>query len=85
VIFMGLRRLARIASNLILNGRPADEPAAAISKVSLPDQQLVVATLGSIADSAAGLGSPTIVIVGRVAALGLLDAAPLRHSMTIRS
>jgi uroporphyrin-III C-methyltransferase len=85
VIFMGLRRLARIASNLILNGRPADEPAAAISKVSLPDQQVVVATLGSIADAADGLESPTIVIVGRVAALGLLDAAPVRHSMMIRS
>src|SRR5213075_2256270 len=66
VIFMGLRRLDWIASNLILHGRDAEEPAAAISRVSLPGSQLVVATLGSIAQASAALESPTVVIVGAV-------------------
>ena len=36
VIFMGLGRLETIADNLILAGRPVDEPAAVISRLSLP-------------------------------------------------
>ncbi len=80
VIFMGLRRLDRIASNLIMNGRPSSEPAAAISKLSLPGSQAVVATLGSIAAAAATLESPGVVIVGAVAALRLVDPAPARGS-----
>ena len=75
VIFMGLRRLESIARNLISSGRSAAEPAAAISKVSLPGERVVVATLGSIAAAAARLESPAVVIVGAVAALGLVDSA----------
>ena len=68
VIFMGLRRLAQIADNLILNGRPVDEPAAVASRASLPDARVVVGTLGTIAATAADLPSPSVVIVGEVAA-----------------
>jgi uroporphyrin-III C-methyltransferase len=80
MIFMGLRRLARIADNLILHGRPCDEPAAAISKVSLPDARVVVATLGSLAGASAELESPAVVVVGAVAALGLLGSTSARHA-----
>jgi uroporphyrin-III C-methyltransferase len=72
VIFMGLRRLARITAQLILHGRPLDEPSAVISKLSLPDSHVVVATLGSIATAAAHLESPAVVVVGEVAALELV-------------
>jgi uroporphyrin-III C-methyltransferase len=79
IIFMGLRRLARIADNLILHGRRVDEPAAAISKVSLPDSQVVISTLGSLAGASAELESPAVVVIGAVAALGLLGSASARH------
>jgi len=72
VIFMGLRRLERIAAQLILHGRPFDEPSAVISKLSLPDSHVVVGTLGSIATAAAHLESPAVVVVGEVAALELV-------------
>jgi uroporphyrin-III C-methyltransferase len=75
IVFMGLRRLERIAGRLIAHGRSPNEPAAVISKVSLPDSQLVVATLGSIGTAAAHLESPAVVVVGAVAALELVARA----------
>jgi uroporphyrin-III C-methyltransferase len=69
VVFMGLGRLAWIADNLILNGRPFSEPAAVVSRASLPDTRVVVGTLGTIAGLAADLPSPSLVIVGEVARL----------------
>jgi uroporphyrin-III C-methyltransferase len=69
VIFMGLRKLAHIADNLILAGRSVDEPAAVISHASLPDQRVVVAPLSSIATAARDLAAPALAIVGPVAQL----------------
>ena len=69
VIFMGLGRLAWIADNLILNGRSFMEPAAVVSRASLPDTRVVVGTLGTIAGTAADPPSPSLVIVGEVAKL----------------
>jgi uroporphyrinogen III methyltransferase / synthase len=69
VVFMGLGRLAWIADNLILNGRPFAEAAAVVSRASLPDTRVVVGTLGTIAGLAADLPSPSLVIVGEVAKL----------------
>jgi uroporphyrin-III C-methyltransferase len=69
VIFMGLGRLAHIADNLILSGRPFDEPAAVVSRASWSDQRVVVASLATIAEAAAELPSPAIAIVGPVARL----------------
>jgi uroporphyrin-III C-methyltransferase len=69
VIFMGLRRLADIADELILNGRALDEPAAVVSRQSLPDQRVVVATLATIAEASADLQSPSLVIIGDVVSL----------------
>jgi uroporphyrin-III C-methyltransferase len=69
VVFMGLKRLEHIADQLILHGRDVDEPAAVISRQSLPDQRVVVGTLATIAGVAADLPSPSLVIVGDVASL----------------
>jgi uroporphyrinogen III methyltransferase / synthase len=67
VVFMGLRKLAAIADNLILNGRDVDEPAAVVSHASLPTSRVVVGTLGTVASLAADLASPAVAIVGAVA------------------
>jgi uroporphyrin-III C-methyltransferase len=84
VVFMGLGRLPQIAAALVEAGRPADEPAAVVSRASLPDQRVVTGTLATIAARAAGLPSPALIVVGGVVAVGLgahagLDDALRRH------
>jgi uroporphyrin-III C-methyltransferase len=68
VIFMGLKRLQHLADNLIFAGRDVDEPAAVISKLSYPDAQTRIGTLGTIAAVARGLESPSLIVVGDVVA-----------------
>jgi uroporphyrin-III C-methyltransferase len=68
VIFMGLKRLAHLADNLILAGRRFAEPAAVVSRLSLPDTEIRIGTLGTIAAVAHGLATPSLVIVGDVVA-----------------
>ena len=68
VIFMGLARLEAIADNLILAGRPVDQPAAVISRLSLPGAERRIGTLGTIAGDARGLRSPAVVVIGDVVA-----------------
>jgi len=74
VVFMGLRRLGHIADELIRAGRPAGEPAAVLSRVSLPGAELRIATLGTIAHAAADLRAPAVTVIGEV----VLHAAGLR-------
>jgi len=71
VIFMGHLRLAHIADRLILAGRRADEPAAVISKLSLPDAVARTGTLATIAPLARALPQPAIVVIGDVVAQAL--------------
>ena len=66
IIFMGLGTLEDIAADLIEAGRPAGEGAAVASRLSLPDYELRVGTLGTIAGLAGGLSAPALVIVGDV-------------------
>jgi uroporphyrin-III C-methyltransferase len=66
VIFMGLTRLESIADNLILAGRSVDEPAAVISRLSLPGAEQRIGTLGTVAGLADGLASPAVVVIGDV-------------------
>jgi uroporphyrin-III C-methyltransferase len=68
VIFMGLARLETIADNLILAGRSVDEPAAVISRLSLPGVERRMGTLGTIAGDARGLAAPAVVVIGEVVA-----------------
>jgi uroporphyrin-III C-methyltransferase len=66
VIFMGLGRLDHIADSLILAGRRVDEPAAVISRLSLPDMEIHLGTLGTIAASAKDARTPALVVIGDV-------------------
>ena len=71
VFYMGVGRLEQIAGSLIAAGRRASEPAAVVEAGTLPTQRTVSATLQTIAERAhdEGLGSPSITVVGAVAAL----------------
>lgn len=68
VVLMGLKGLDEIAARLIRHGAAANTPAALIARATLPDEQVVVATLGTIAAEAAvaGLESPATLVVGDV-------------------
>jgi uroporphyrin-III C-methyltransferase/precorrin-2 dehydrogenase/sirohydrochlorin ferrochelatase len=71
VIYMGLAGLATIARQLMAHGLSADWPAAVVSKGTLPEQRVVIATLATLADEAARaqLSSPCLTIVGEVVRL----------------
>jgi uroporphyrin-III C-methyltransferase/precorrin-2 dehydrogenase/sirohydrochlorin ferrochelatase len=68
VLLMAMDRLALIAAELIAHGRAPDAPAAVICRATLPDQRVVRAHLGDIADAAerAGVGAPAVVVIGEV-------------------
>jgi uroporphyrin-III C-methyltransferase len=74
VLFMALGRLGRIAGALIAHGKSPATPAAVISRGTLPGQRVVAAPLGSIADAAAGLEPPALVVVGEVVGLASILA-----------
>ena len=81
VFYMGVRSLAQIASSLIAAGRDAGEPAAVVQAGTLPTQRTVTGTLETIAETARleGIGSPSITVVGAVAALaGELSWLPVQ-------
>jgi siroheme synthase len=73
VVFMGLQRLPELAAGLIAAGRPAAQPAAVASRLSLPDYELRVGTLGTIAARAEGLATPALVVIGDVVGLSSAD------------
>jgi uroporphyrin-III C-methyltransferase len=72
VFLMGMARLAEIAAGLQTHGWLPQTPAAVIEQAATPEQQVAVGTLADIAEKAAGLGSPGIIIVGEVVSLSSL-------------
>jgi uroporphyrin-III C-methyltransferase len=70
VFYMGLQRLAHIASSLMRAGLDAATPAALIACGTLPNERRLVATLGAIAERSAeaGISAPAVIVVGEVVA-----------------
>ena len=70
VFYMGVKNLPLIAERLVLAGRPASEPAAAIGRGTQPGQRAVVSTLGALPAAVAevGIAAPAILLFGPVAA-----------------
>jgi uroporphyrinogen III methyltransferase/synthase len=71
VFYMGVRKLDRIAEQLVAGGRPASEPVAVVQRGTYPDQRTVSGTLADIAQRAreADVRAPAVTVVGPVAAL----------------
>ncbi len=67
VIYMGMKHIQRISSELLNAGRPTSEPVAIVTTATTEDQRVLETTLGScVADiDAAGLEPPAIICVGR--------------------
>jgi len=68
VLYMGLSGIEEIFASLIRHGRDPDTPAALVEKATLPEQRVVVGTLGDLAEKvrAAGIRGPTTIIIGEV-------------------
>src|SRR5690554_521611 len=71
VFYMGLLGLAQICEKLQKQGMAADMPAAIISRGTLPDQQVVMGTVSTLAEKAQSeqVSAPSLVIIGSVVTL----------------
>lgn len=69
VIYMGLSMAAPIAARLMAAGRSGATPALIVENASRADERRVVTTLSGLADAAAGLSGPALLIVGEAMAL----------------
>jgi uroporphyrin-III C-methyltransferase len=76
ILFMGLGRVERVVEGLLAAGLPSDTPAAAISRGTLPDQDVARTTLAHLSTASTGLAGPALLVIGDVAALELV--APCR-------
>ena len=73
VLLMALDRLAAVAGELVKRGRPAGTPVAVVRRATLPDQQVLIGTLGTVAGQVtrAGMRPPVVIVIGEV--VGLRD------------
>jgi uroporphyrin-III C-methyltransferase len=69
VLFMALGRLAEIADGLLEHGLDPSTPAAVIASGTTSAQEVVTTPLERIAEAAAGLEPPALVVVGDVVQL----------------
>ncbi|WP_308238169.1 uroporphyrinogen-III C-methyltransferase [Phenylobacterium sp. J367] len=69
VIYMGLSMVAPIAARLMAAGRAAATPALIVENASRSDERRVVTTLAGLAEAAASLSGPALLIVGEAMAL----------------
>jgi uroporphyrin-III C-methyltransferase len=69
VIYMGLSQAAPIAARLMAAGRIGSTPALIVENASRADERRLVTTLTGLAEAAAGLSGPALLIVGEAMAL----------------
>jgi uroporphyrin-III C-methyltransferase len=88
VLFMALNELDSLCRRLLARGLDPSTPAAVISRGTCTDQEVVVADVSGIADAAAGLPGPALVVVGEVVGLrqrlrGSADESQLYFSQPV--
>ena len=71
VIYMGLTHMEETVADLRAGGLPPETPAALVENATLPEERVVVATLGTLAEAAAReqVASPALIVVGGIVAL----------------
>jgi len=69
VIYMGLSQATAIAARLMAAGRDATTPALIVENASRGDERRLTTTLGGLAEAAASLNGPALLIVGEAMAL----------------
>ena len=81
VIYMGVTGADRIAEKLIADGLAPDTPVAVIERATCPDMRVLRAPLADLGGTVGreAVQSPALIVVGDVAALGLLLPSRLRE------
>lgn len=71
VFYMGLHSLPQLSEQLIKHGKPAETPAAVVSRGTSADQKVLIGTLADLAEKQkqAQLPAPALIIVGDVVSL----------------
>ncbi len=87
VVYMGLAQIDTIAERLVAHGLSAATPAVAIAHGTTPQQRVVRAPLAAIgrAARAAGLGSPTLFVIGRAVEALVAAHAPARPAAALEA
>jgi uroporphyrin-III C-methyltransferase/precorrin-2 dehydrogenase/sirohydrochlorin ferrochelatase len=76
VVYMGMTAAASVRAGLLAAGRSPQTPVGVFARVTRPDAQAVVGTLGELPDLVEKIdGGPAILIIGEVVA----HSAPWRH------
>ena len=88
VLFMALNELGSLCERLVTLGLDPSTPAAVIARGTRRDQEVVVADVSGIANAAAGLPGPALVVVGEVVGLrerlrGSEDSSQLYFSQPV--
>ena len=80
VVYMGIATVEALQSGLS-SALPPDTPVAVVQDASLPTQRQAFCTLGTLVETVAnaGLGSPSVIVVGDVARAALLASAQVEE------
>ena len=78
VFLMGLHHLEEICDGLMTGGKAKDTPAAVISNGTTPEQKIVRAALGELAETVreAVLEAPAVIVIGETAELDFTGTIP---------
>ncbi len=79
---MGLSTAGLIADRLTAAGRAASTPALIVVNASRADEQRLPTTLGCLAETAAGLAGPALLMVGE--AMSLAVASDIQEAVLAR-
>ncbi len=69
VVLMGVKNRDFIAQSLLAAGRNEQEPVAFVERGTLPQERVVVSTLGAVARSAVAVRSPAVFVIGEAVTL----------------
>lgn len=69
VFLMGMGQIETITQQLIVGGRNPETPAAIVYSASLPNQEVLIGTLSTIASLSKGASHPGLIVIGEVVAL----------------
>jgi siroheme synthase len=77
VFYMSAAQIAQITERLLAHGLPGTHPVALVERATWPDERIVKSSLAELpaVAAAAQLRSPTLLVVGEVAALAHLKNA----------
>jgi uroporphyrin-III C-methyltransferase len=78
VVFMGLSALDAVAAGLLDAGAEPETPLAIVSRGTLPDQEVVVTTLGEATGAGRRLRGPALIVLGEVVRVRSMLAAAAR-------